>query len=386
MKKLFLFFIIILSAMVTMATTIYIDPTNSKPGQNGSMQNPYSSWNNIQFSDGNTYLQKRGTTHVSSSQIYLNGKTNVTIGAYGNGVRPKFIYKGSGYAFRIVASNYCIIQDFEVNGSGNAVALVGIVGTATSYLQFNILSRLALTNAHNPNNAGFGIHAFYCDGLSIIKTDISNVALDGMYLRNTLHTDIGHCNIYDINRRYFLNTDQAKSSGDGIQLDGYYDGFYLHHTIVQRTNGAGNKFGVIIASAPGVSDNATGLIEYCTFYTDAAVTTSLHIERGNGIIVQYNSFLGITQGIRLGGQWAKNTIIRNNHFDGCSRGIGVGATYPGGYPATGTVITDNFFENIGQYHIWVDKATVMVRGNSHDGKPGSVYQYDYGGGKFETAK
>lgn len=371
--------------LMLQAATIYVDPGSSGTGEDGSMTKPFNSWTDFQLTDGNTYLQKRGTTYRSASQIFLNGKMNVTIGAYGKGVRPVFQYTGSGYAFRLVDSDYCVIQDFEVNGNGNAVALVGAVGSASDYLQYNVLSNLTLSNAHNGNNAGFGIHAFYCESLSLTKVYISNVALDGMYLRNTLHTDIGYCNIYDINRRYFLYTDQAKSSGDGIQMDGYYDGFYLHHTIVQRTNGAGNKFGVILNSAPGVSDNATGLIEYCTFYTDATVTTSLHIERGNGIIVQYNSFMGVTQGIRLGGQFARNTIIRHNLFDNCSRGIGVGATYPGGYPATGTIITDNYFEGIGQYHIWVDKATVKVRGNTHNGKPGSVYQYDYGGGKFITA-
>jgi len=135
-----------------------------------------------------------------------------------------------------------------------------------------------------------------------------------------------------------------------------------------------------------VSDNATGVIEYCTFETDYTVTSAVLIERGRGIIVRYNTFEGSTQGIRVAGKYCKDVEIYGNIFINCSNGVGVGATYPGGYPATGTKVYDNEFLNIAKYHIWVDKSTVQIWDNLHDGKAGSIVNYNYGGGSFVEIK
>lgn len=358
---------------------VYIDPTAPTEG-NGSKVKPFKSLPAQQSNE--TYLFKCGTTSIISNQIYISGKTQITIGSYGKGSRPVIKYTGNSSAVRIENSNYITIKDVEIVGTPAAYSLIYVMGSASQYLLFIRIENCSLSNAHNQNNAGFGVYAWYCRDLKVLHCNVSNVAVDGFYCRYTPGIEIGYCNVYDINRRYFQNPDQKYSSGDGIQLDGNYNGFYIHHSIVQRNNKAGNKFGVILASAPGVSDNATGLIEYCTFYTDAAVTTSLHIERGNGIIVRYNHFAGVTQGIRIGGQYAKNTQIYDNTFEGCSRGVGVGATYPGGYPATGTVVKDNYFVNVTEYCIWTDKATVFVSNNDYTDSPGAVAEYNYGGGKF----
>ncbi len=357
--------------------TYYIDPTNDQQFQDGTQKNPFNSWTDCSLTNGNTYLQKRSTVYVSSIQIRVTDNS-VTIGAYGAGNRPVFSYTGSGYAFSVSAS-YCYINDFEVNGNGTAYALYGSMGSTGEYWQNNTINNCLLHNAHNPNNAGFGVYAFYNANLKILNTEIRNVALDGMYLRYTPRTEIGYCFIHDINRRYFINKDQKISSGDGIQFDGYYNGFYLHHSVIDRTNGAGNKFGVIFNSGAGISDKATGLIEYCTFRNDATVTTSLHIERGRGVIVRYNSFEGATQGIRVAGMRCKDIEVYGNIFLNCSNGIGIGATYPGGYPATGTKIYDNQFTNTANYLIWVDKSIIETCNNTSDGN--GVTLYNYGGGK-----
>jgi len=208
------------------------------------------------------------------------------------------------------------------------------------------------------------------------------VALDGAYLANCINCDIGYSTVNDMNRRYFLNHDQKVSSGDGIQFDGNYNGFHLHHTVVARVNKAGNKFGVIFNSAPGTSDNATGIIEFCEFEMDAAVTCAVHIERGNHIIVRYNTFLGSTDGLRIAGRFSNNTQIYSNSFIGCDRGIGVGSTWIAGvpYPATGTNIYDNHFTNTGRFQIWIDRTKIGVCNNTSDGK--GVPIYNYGGGSW----
>jgi hypothetical protein len=346
------------------SATIYIDPTNTASGQNGTITNPYNSWTAFSVVNGNTYLQKRGTTYTSSTQILLSSKSNIFIGAYGTGNRPKFSYTGTGYAFRIESSSYCTIDNFEVDGNVNAHSLVGIIGSTGNYTQSNTINNCLLYNAHNTNTAGFGIHSFYNNNLSILNTEIHNVAIDGMYLRYNTNVEIGYCNIHDVNKRYFINPDQTFSSGDGIQFDGNYNGFHLHHTIVDRTDGAGNKFNVIFNSGPGISDNATGIIEYCTFINSANVAWAVHIERGNGIIIRYNNFQGTTLGLRIAGAYTSNNLIHNNIFQNCVDGIRVGYTTSVG-PATGTKIFNNVFYHVSQYHITVDRTNVEVRNNIH---------------------
>jgi hypothetical protein len=358
-------FLVLIYSTLLFSATIYIDPTNTATGQNGTITNPYNSWTDFSLASGNIYFQKRGTTYTSSTQILISSRSNVFIGAYGSGNRPKFSYTGSGYAFRVESSSGCTIENFEVNGNTNAIALIGLIGTSANYSTNNKVDNCLLYNAHNSNNAGFGIYSSYNSYLQILNTEIHNVALDGMYLANIPDLTIGYCYVHDINRRYFTNSNQTYSSGDGIQLDGNYDDFLLHHTTVDRTNGAGNKFNVILASAVGTSNNASGVIEYCTFITDSNVTTALQIEMGNGIITRYNTFRGITQGMRLGGAYTSNNLIHNNIFINCSNGIGVGYKYPSIGPATNTKVYNNVFYHVSEYHIWVDKSYVETRNNIH---------------------
>ena len=368
--------ILILLSLIVQAVT-YIDPS-SKVAGDGSANSPYKMLP-ATFTSGE-YRIKAGTTVATSQQLYIR-TAGVYIGKYGKGVAPKFNYTGTGYAIRIEASDVTI-DSIEVDGNRNAHSLVFVMGSVNNYLTGIVIQNCNLHNAHNSNNAGFGLYSWYTDGLVIQNTYIRDVALDGAYCRNTPNIQFRGVYISDVNKRYFVNTNQKYSSGDAIQLDGYWDGFLIAHCDIRRTNGAGNKFGVILNSAAGVSDNATGVIEYCNFQTDAAVSTMVHIERGRGIIVRYNSFEGATQGIRVAGMRCKDIEVYGNIFLNCSNGVGVGATYPGGYPATGTKIYDNTFKSIAMYRIWSDKAIVETCNNESDGT--GVPEFNYGGGTFKT--
>ncbi|MCB5296178.1 MAG: hypothetical protein LHW52_06485, partial [Candidatus Cloacimonetes bacterium] len=90
------FALIVFYTTLLFSATIYIDPSYTGSTQNGAMSTPYKSWTSVTFSNGNSYLQKKGTTYNSSSQIFINSKTNVIIGAYGTGDKAKFSYTGSG--------------------------------------------------------------------------------------------------------------------------------------------------------------------------------------------------------------------------------------------------------------------------------------------------
>ncbi len=374
--------LILLISLAAYPVTFYIDPS-SKVAGDGSALSPFKTV--PATITAGEYRIKAGTTVTTSQQLYIK-TAGVYIGKYGEGINPKFSYTGTGYAVRIEASN-ATISDLEIDGNRSAHSLIGVMGSVSNYLTGVVIQNCNLHNAHNPNNAGFGLYSWYTDGLVIQNTYIRNVALDGAYCRNTPNIRFLGVYISDVNKRYFLNTNQKYSSGDAIQLDGYWDGFLIAHCDIRRTNGAGNKFGVILNSAAGVSDNATGVIEYCNFQTDATVSTMVHIERGRGIIVRYNSFEGATQGIRIAGMRCKDIEVYGNIFLNCSNGVGVGATYPGGHPATGTKIYNNTFKSIAMYRVWSDKAIVETCNNESDGT--GVPEFNYGGGTFkhvETCK
>lgn len=383
MRKL-IFALILLCSIAVQSATIYIDPSKHGQIQDGTILNPFDSWADFTIVSGNTYLQKCGTTFTSSAQFYILNKANIEIGSYGVGIRPIFKYTGAGAAVRIEGSNHISITNFEIYGTASAHSLFYAIGTQAANLTYIKIENCFLSNAHNSNNAGFGVYSWYCIGLEVINCTISNVALDGFYCRNTPGIKIEWCNVYDINKRYFNNPNEKYSSGDGIQLDGYYNGFHISNTIVQRNNGAGNKFDIILASAPGVSDNASGIIEDCVLITDNTVSTAIHIERGNGIIIRRNTFMGSTQGVRVGGAYAKNTIIEDNDFENCNRGVGVGYTYPSAGPATGTKVLNNKFVNVSSYHVWVDRSEVETCNNTTDGH--GIPEYNYGGGSFIKCK
>ncbi len=369
-------FLVLIYSTLLFSATIYIDPTNTASGQNGSITNPYNSWTDFSLVSSNTYLQKRGTTYTSSTQISISSKSYILIGAYGTGNRPILSYTGSGYAMRIEYSSNCTIENFEVNGNTNAYSLIEIQGSSGNYTSNITINNCELHNAHN-GNAGFGIHGVYNNNLSILNTEIHNVALDGIYLAYEPSIEIGYCNVYDVNRRFFTNPNQTYSSGDGIQLDGNYNGFHIHHTTIDRSNGAGNKYNLIFNSNVGVSDNATGILEYCTFKTGSNVSSAVHIERGNGIITRFNIFQGITQGLKLAASGTSNNLVHNNIFYDCTYGIGIGNG------TTNTKVYNNVFYHVTNYHMWVDGSYVEARNNIHvRTTDAGVAIYNYGGGTW----
>lgn len=174
--------------------TVYIDPAYSGP-EAGTLEQPYNAWTDVTIVSGNTYLQKRGTTHSSATQIHINARSNVTVGAYGSGDRPVFSYTGSGYAIRIDASSDCTVEHFEVNGNGGAFALVGVNGVSGAYTESITVNDCVLYNAHNPNNAGFGVYGWYNNRLKVLRVVMHNVALDGMYMRSNPNIEIGYLQI-----------------------------------------------------------------------------------------------------------------------------------------------------------------------------------------------
>lgn len=368
---------------------VYIDFGNSASGRDGSIANPFNSWSEVTLASNTEYKIKAGTSWTSSSTFTLSGLSNVIITIYGTGDQPKFNYTGSGYAVHLQNCHSCDIGFFDVDGTTTTHTLFRCTGVDGDYASNNIFRSSKLHHAHNASNAGFGIFADRTENLTFIGIDIDDVALDGAYVVRSPGIKVLGGTWTHLNQRYLVNPDQNVSSGDGIQLDGNYDGFHIAGLTIDRSDsGTGNKYCIIANNGDNDNhnNNYTGIIEGCIFRTNANVAIAVHLHRANGVKVRYNRFEGITQGISLQGASCTNTIIHHNLFYDCTTGIRVLRNYtaivPNG-PSTGNKFFNNVFYHVTTYHVYSDGATIEHRNNIHlRADDSGVALYNYSGSSF----
>ncbi|MFH1119555.1 MAG: cadherin domain-containing protein [Bacteroidota bacterium] len=298
--------LVVFYTTILFSATIYIDPTNTASGQNGTQLNPYSSWNQVSFVNGNIYLQKRGTTFNTSGGITITGRNNITLGAYDTGSRPRFISSGGGYIFDLTTVSNCIIKDLEISSTGNATSAILIDGYGTGISSNNLIDNCEL------HSCEWGIRIIsQAPGNRILNCIVHNTGDDGIYAKDITNIEIGYCNIYDVNMKYFINPDQSYSPGDNIQLVSLYDLYFnIHHNILDHSS-SGNKFCFIVAG-----ETYTGLMEYNTMIGNSgSVTSCLYFGHTSGTVtVRYNTLQDGNYGIYsyvTNLQLHYNKILRN---------------------------------------------------------------------------
>ncbi len=228
------------------SATIYIDPTNTASNQNGSITNPYNSWNQFTLTNGNIYLQKRGTTYTMAGGISLTAKNNITLGAYGSGAKPKIIStSATARVIRITNSTNCIVRDLEITSTVGVLGpiAIGIDGSSAN----NLIDSCLLHNCEYGVNIGTNVGMM---GNRIMRTIIHNTGDDGMYLKDMKDIEVGFCHIYDVNKKYLINPDQSYSAGDCIQIVGNPTlanalTINIHDNVLDHSS-MGNKFCLIV--------------------------------------------------------------------------------------------------------------------------------------------
>jgi hypothetical protein len=91
----------------------YIDPQNiNDPLEDGSFEHPYDSWTDISWEEGNSYLQKKGTT-ANQGKINIEAN-NVTLGAYGQGDIPVIKSSATDFALRAFEKSSVTIQNLKI--------------------------------------------------------------------------------------------------------------------------------------------------------------------------------------------------------------------------------------------------------------------------------
>lgn len=293
-------------------TTVYIDPSFTGSTQNGTIQNPYNSWASITWVNGNTYLQKAGTTYNTSGSLIITSKNNITLGSYGTGAKPKIISSGGSSSKVIdISSSYDMtITGLEVaSTTGQVTAAVIIDGTGSSN---NLIDDCILRDVQ------WGIRILTTSpGNRILNCQVYNTQDDGIYIKDTPDIEIGYCNVYNVNLKYFVNPDQSYSPGDNIQIastNSHY--FNVHHNTLDHST-TGNKFCFI-----AWGNNYSGILEHNTLIGNSAQTTScVYLSpTTSSVTARYNTITDGNYGIYA---YVTNFNAYYNDFVNCKTAISV---------------------------------------------------------------
>lgn len=106
----------------------YIDPDNAKDESgDGSYENPYKKWQQVEWKENASYLQKCGT--ISMENKILITTNNVTIGDYGVGDKPIIIFSTDEYAIKAMEKHNIVINNIKVLAD-DAIGCIYFIGAA----------------------------------------------------------------------------------------------------------------------------------------------------------------------------------------------------------------------------------------------------------------
>lgn len=325
------------------SATIYIDPSYTGSYQNGSQSNPFNSWTKVNFSSGNTYLQKAGTSAFSGI-ISFTDKTNITIGAYGSGARPQISKSGTGNSIiYITNSSNITIKDIELTSTGSWVAGIIIQGPSSPN---NKIENVWI------HRTGWGIRLLTsAAGNRILNCTINDIMDDGIFVNGARNIEIGYCRIYDINKKFLTNPAENYAAGDGIQLNSGNDLYFnIHHNTIDHSS-MGNKACFYVWG-----DNYSGIVEYNTFIASGSKESNgvFFTNTSNTITVRYNTFMNGNYGMV---SYANKIDAYYNVFSNNKVGILIN-------PGFSLVARNNVFYNNSKYGISSSYGTsVTLRNN-----------------------
>jgi hypothetical protein len=105
---------------------VYIDPTNiDDPLEDGTIQHPFNSWQDVTWKTDFKYLQKRGTS-ISEEKIgvYSSG---ATIGAYGEGDYPVILSTAKDYAIQALDKESLAVTNIHIIAD-DAISAIYVLG------------------------------------------------------------------------------------------------------------------------------------------------------------------------------------------------------------------------------------------------------------------
>jgi hypothetical protein len=207
---------------------IYIDPTNINDDlENGTIDHPYDSWSDVEWKNGCSYLQKRGTT---ASEMKINlGAGNIILGCYGEGNKPKINSLATDFALKALEKSDLTIRDLHIFAP-DAISCIYILGSSCdnnsvqncilegSDYGIRIIDGKKVTLKYNTfNNEADGIYSY------AEKTEVYYNIFKGNKTAINISSYISEANIY--NNVFYDNTECISTSYASLTL--YNNIFYL---------------------------------------------------------------------------------------------------------------------------------------------------------------
>jgi hypothetical protein len=290
---------------------IYIDPSRSTNG-NGTISNPYNTFNGLTIQTNTSYYLKRGTSLAERvRKIFVHNY----ITSYGEGAMP-IIEQG----FVLMDGSRDVVFDgldirkttSEPHGT-NSIMLSEGTSMLNIYITNNIIqgvysktpSGIDLLGSpiHYPTR---GIRFSNSNNFVIYNNIIRNIHDDGIWIASTPDLKIVRNWVYEINKGGYDEANKVwhNVGGDCIQLEYGYKNLYMAGNILDKSNTTW-KFSFIINSGWD-NTNRNIIIEYNTFVGSRA---------GNGGAVVYLNA-------------PEQTIFRYNVLDGTNKGRHTGGVVP----------------------------------------------------------
>jgi len=209
--------------------TIYIDPTYVLNGD-GSMLNPFTSWDDIHFDDlnGKTVLQKRGTTMTIIRPYVIHNGYNILFGSYGNDEENPIIkcrLDSNIYGLTLNNCKNITLQNLhfslDTTEYGFSMGRSGIhvwgywnqdSTNSNDYKFINLEMKRGV----------YGFRLEYARNILIDNCDIHIYDRNGIYGADIRNLEIRNCDIYDGSQWWFTrgHLENVESTGDGITLVG----------------------------------------------------------------------------------------------------------------------------------------------------------------------
>ncbi len=221
---------------------VYIDPDNSAdPAEDGTITHPFNSWSDISWTNGNTYLQKSGTTANENSIVI--GANNVTLDSYGEGKPPVITSTTNSYLISGNEKSNISIHNLHIKAS-NSLSCI--------YFQGSTCANISIENCILDGNEN-SFMAMDCQSV-ILKYNTISSQNEGIYssaLQNEIYYNIFKQNINSINivgtyskanvfNNVFVNNKNAVAASYA-SLNLYNNIFYLADGTQKAISSKANK-------------------------------------------------------------------------------------------------------------------------------------------------
>lgn len=259
---------------VSAQETIHIDPEYTGTDSDGSLEHPYVNWTQmgttddvISTTDGNTYLQKRGTSCDITARISM--APNTTFGAYGEGERPVIIFTPS------LPGNFGVFQAFnsdqgKIHRNVTVQDLVIKAHDVTSIIICEGFVGDILIDNCELQGGVWGVRLLLWDTEQrpavVTNCEIHDTQDDGIFVYGAPNLEIGYCYIHHVNQKYHTGPQpptQSTAPGDCIQISaGVWTAgkYWIHHNLLDKSS-TDFKFALIVAPDSAHDEHET-IIEY----------------------------------------------------------------------------------------------------------------------------